>query len=165
MGPVSWSYGGNLKKKPLGNTKLPYQKSGYKAWKLEKIIRKKKLCPLTYSPFHTIFYSLCHPHQLSLLFLIPLCSSWKSVADGHRKTTDKVTGRQASRLSSYLCTPSGSRRQIHWCQTGRSGTGCWMCCSAVGELLYLNHKIYKRARVLHFLDLSLPKACERVQSI
>lgn len=67
-------------------------------------------------------------------------------ADGRwtRVTADKVTGRKTWRLSSYLCTPSGSQQRKHWCQTGRSSTGCWTCCSAVVVLLYLHYTIHRR---------------------
>lgn len=104
VGPVSWSYGGNLKKKPLGNTKLPYQKSGYKAWKLEKIMRKKKLCPLTYSPFHTIFYSSnCAIHTSCPSYSLYPCaaagSQWQM--DTERQQTKWQAGRRA--VSPHTC--------------------------------------------------------------
>lgn len=58
-----------------------------------------------------------------------------SAADGHEETEPReMSDRQASRRPSYLCTPGGSQQQKHWCQTGRSGRDCWMCCSAAGEL-------------------------------
>lgn len=75
---------------------------------------------------------------------IPSTSVQQLEAGGRRThrnqlTTDKVTGRRTSRLSSYLCTPSGSQRRIRWCQTGRSSRDCWMCCSAAEESLYLHY--------------------------
>lgn len=88
------------------------------------------------------YVQLSHAHQQCFLFLFT--SLQQLEADGRWTHRNKVTGRQTSRLSSYLCTPSGSQQQIHWCLTGRSGTDCWMCCSVAGGLLYLYFKIYRK---------------------
>lgn len=79
----------------------------------------------------------------ALFFFLPFSSSLGKMADRHMETKwqqKKVTSSETGHLSSYLCTPNGSQQQRRWCQTGRSSTGCWMCCSAAVGLLYLNYK-------------------------
>lgn len=77
----------------------------------------------------------------------PPIEHWE--AAGERCQTDtwkqsdsriKVTSGETGHLSSYLCTPNGNQQQTRWCQTGRSSTGCWKCCSAAAGLLYLYYK-------------------------
>lgn len=143
------------------------QRSRYKDWKCR---RKKNLCLLTYSLILSLSMSnsATQTSSQSPLILTPVQQLEAGVGQTQRNrlTIDKVTGRKTSRLSSYLCTPSGSQRRIHWCQTGRSSTGCWTCCSAVGELLYLYYTIYRRQLrpcLVHIPGLSPPKTCGHVQ--
>lgn len=98
------------------------------------------------------------------------------MADGHtetkwqpkkKKKKRKVTSSETGHLSSYLCTPNGSQQQRRWCQTGRSSTGCWMCCSAAVGLSYLYEKeaLSKKKEEMCTLDFEVDACTQHMWAL
>lgn len=132
---------------------------------------KKDVGPLTWSNGRTkkkqnhwgrkTLFSDSFPQTNFFLFLLLILHipAEQVETDGRwtHVTADKVTGRQTWHLSSYLYTPSGSQQRKHWCQTGRSSTGCWTCCSTVVGLLSLQTQKTVNNISIHIPDLNYQK--------
>lgn len=144
---------------PLGN--MPLSKQPTEIWTY-LLPNNKNVGALSWSKYERKKWkcnssSVSEPCTLAALFIfLPFRSSWGKMADGHMETKwqrEKVTSSETGHLSSYLCTPNGSQQQRRWCQTGRSSTGCWMCCSAAVGLSYLcdEKALSKRRKYAHLI--------------
>lgn len=159
VGPVTWSYAGIIKEKKNAPEliKLECERCTYHDWKLKDNKRKNKIHPPpTLCPTYNIWFigsTVLSRPAAPFYFFYP----WAAAGSHWQTDKDKVTGRQTCHLS-YLCTPSGNQQQTHWCQTGRSSTGCWMYCLAAGGSLYLNYTIENAVQLISSLHYKLCKA-------